>query len=98
MSEYKVASSGFEDDGPPDEDVIGDYTGMRICVGYVGAEPQFIDQKELNKSNVEAACAWMKLKSSELSASNIAQVVLKWINAGRPVINNEEEISLSEFF
>lgn len=100
MPDFNIASRGFgdEDDSPPEYDVVGNYTGMRICVGYVGAEPKFIDAKELSQENVDNACAWLNLNPASLSPANLAQAVVKWIDAGRPAPKGEDEISLSEFF
>lgn len=100
MPDFNIAARGFgdEDVSPPEYDVVGNYTGMRICVGYVGAEPKFLDAKELSSGNIKAACAWLGLDSESLSSANTAQAVVKWIDAGRPVPKDEDEISLSEFF
>lgn len=100
MADFKTASQGFDDVDPPANDIIGNYTGMRICVGYVGAEPKFLDEKELTEANIDAACNWLGLDVATLSMANIAQAVLKWIDAGRPKPKSAEddELSLSEFF
>ena len=99
MADFKIASQGFDDIEPPENDIIGNYTGMRICVGYVGSEPKFLDEKELTEANIDSACNWLGLNVATLSPANIAQAVLKWIDAGRPAPKtDDDELSLSEFF